>query len=175
MQPPRGLIPDAPAPDGECWYRLLTNEDHVTTDGTVHYQALKGRAFQPPREQKPWSHELSGRLASLVTNITADAEAAMERIRHAYIRRGQPIPGKIRFSGVACAVASELRLVIAGIPIDVVYSPLTDDDAHSNVVTYQTASNDVLDPVRHWLMQTLRVIEPQDIEEQIASCGRASA
>ena len=63
MQAPAGLIPDAPVPEYERWYRLLTNTDYVTREGTVHYQALKGKAFQAP-ERKPWAHELSGQLAS---------------------------------------------------------------------------------------------------------------
>ena len=174
MQAPPGLIPDAPVPGCECWYRLLTNTDYVTREGTVHYQALKGKVFKAPQERKPWAHELSGQLASLA-DIRNEAEVAVQRIHEGYIQRGQTIPSKMLFTGVACALARELRTVIADIrPTDIVYSPLPTDRAHSNFVTYQTASDEDLDPVRHWLMKTLRVIKPQDIEVRIASCGQAS-
>lgn len=172
MQASHGLVPDAPIPDRECWYRLLTNRDHVTRDDTVHYQALKGGAFQPPEQGKPWAHELSGRLSSIVADICAEAEAEVERIRHRFLERGRNAPSKIRFVGVACAAGLELRTKIEAVSTDVVYSPLSTDAAHSNFVTYQTISNEDLDPVRNWLMKTLRVINPQCIDIQISSCGR---
>jgi hypothetical protein len=68
----------------------------------------------------------------------------------------------MRFAGVACALARELRTVIAdSIPTDIVYSPLPTDAAHSNFVTYHTTADEDLDPVRYWLMETVRVIKPQ--------------
>jgi hypothetical protein len=176
MQAPRGLVPDAPVPGSECWYRLLTNTDHVTRDGTVHYQALKRGAFQPPPEQKPWAHELSGRMASLVANVSDDAETVIEDIRNRFVQQGKPLPSKICFAGLACAVSSELRTVTAlDIATDVVYSPLLEDHAHSNFVTYNTAADEDLDPVRDWLRTILRVIKPQDVEVRIASCGQIPA
>jgi hypothetical protein len=176
MQVPHGLGPDDPLPDCECWYRLLTNRDHVTRAGTVHYQALKRGAFRPPEGNKRWTHELSGRISSIVTDICADAESVIEAIRRRFDQRGQPVPSKIRFTGVACATAAELRRT--GEPAkatDVVYSPLPTDTAHSNFVTYDTVSDDDLDPIRHWLMNVLRVIEPENIETKIDSCGRPPA
>jgi hypothetical protein len=171
MQVSPELVADAPIPGSECWYRRLTNRDHVTRDGTVHYQALKGKQFRRP-ENKPWTHELSGGLRSRTPDICAEAEAEIERIRQNYVQQGRQCPSKICFMGVACATASELRAAdLDPIVTDVVYSPLPMNGAHSNFITYETDSDEDLDPVRHWLMKTLRVIEPQDVEVQITSCG----
>ena len=172
MQASSGLVPDNPIPDCECWYRLLTNRDHVTRDKTVHYQALKRGAFQLPEQDRPWARELSGRLSSLVADICAEAEVEVERIRRLFVERGQKVPSKICFAGVACSAGYELRTTIEVVRTDVVYSPSSTDDAHSDVITYQTVSDEDLDPVRNWLMKTLRVVKPQDIDVQISSCGR---
>jgi hypothetical protein len=165
------LVRDGAVPDQECWYRVLTNEDYITRHGTVHYQASKKGAFRRST-QKPWAHELSGRLSSLVTDILGEAEAAVTIARSGFTRRGQPIPRKICFVGVACATASKLR---AGneiaITTDVVYTPLDTDNAHSDFVTYGTMADEELDPVRDWLREGLRVIRPQDVEARVASCG----
>ena len=121
---------------------------------------------------KPWAHELSGRLTSLVGDIVGEAEAQVTKIREAFTRRNKPVPSKIQFAGVACATASELRATtMPVITTDVVYSPLHADAAHANFVTYQTILNEDLDPVRDWLKETLRVVEPQDINARITSCG----
>ena len=150
---------------------MLTNSSHVTRDGTVHYQALKGGVFEAP-DQKPWAHELSGRITSLVVDIVGEAEARVGEIRATYIQKKKSVPRKIRFAGVACATASELRApTMPTITTDVVYSPLPEDAAHANFVTYQTISNEDLNPVRNWLKETLRVIKPQDINARITSCG----
>ena len=167
-----GLTPDASVPDHDCWYRVLTNNDHITRDGTVHYQALKRQAFRPPKDQKPWAHELSGRLVSLVDDIVGEAEAQIVKIHANFARKNKPIPSKIRFVGIACATAAEIRAAtLPVITIDVVYSPLPTDTAHANIVTYQTNSDEDLDPVRDWLRETFHVIEPQDINLRITSCG----
>ena len=171
MQAASGLTPENPVPDNECWYRLLTNRDFVTRDGTVHYQALKGKAFRSS-DQKPWAHELSGRIASLVKDIVVEAESQIKRIQQGFAHRNQPIPSKIRFVGIACATASDLRSISTQVfATDVIYTPLPTDSAHSDFVTYETNSNEDLDPVRFLLMETLNVIEPNEIGSQISSCG----
>ena len=116
MPASRGLTPEGSVPDHECWYRLLTNSDHVTRDGTVHYQALKRSAFKPP-DQKPWAHELSGRLVSLAGDVIGEAEARVAKIRRTLTQRNKSVPSKIRFAGVACATASELRATTESDPI----------------------------------------------------------
>jgi hypothetical protein len=165
------LTPNSSVPDCECWYRVLTNKDHVTKDGRVHNQALKSRAFIQSTN-RPWAHELSGRLSSLVQNIEKEAQEAAESARRGFVDRGLPVPSKVCFSGVACARAVELRASQdVNLPTDVVYTPLSTDNAHADFVTYATVSDDDLHPVRAWLKGNLRVIRPEDIGASIASCG----
>lgn len=52
-----------PARHDDVWLRIITNERHITKSG-LHYAALKG-AFKPPKVNRPWSSEASGRLRSL--------------------------------------------------------------------------------------------------------------
>jgi hypothetical protein len=56
------LLKDQPLHDDASWFRTLTNEDHLTRAGTLHYQALKGAQFSPADPGMPWDHELSGTL-----------------------------------------------------------------------------------------------------------------
>jgi hypothetical protein len=162
---------DQPLPDGECWFRCLTNTDHVTSAGTVHNQALKG-AFSPSQGKK-WAHELSGSVVSLmggIPQIETHAHARIAEIRKKYIARGQTIPSKIQFAGVASATTGELRATVPDRALtDVIYTPL-EHPAHADVVTYQTTT-ETLDPVRHWLTRILRVTSATNLSLLISSCG----
>lgn len=164
---------DQPLPDGECWFRCLTNKDHVTSAGTVHNQALKG-AFSPSHGKK-WAHELSGSVVSLmggVPQIEANAHAHIAEIREKYIERGQTIPSKIQFAGVASATTEELRATVPNrARTDVIYTPLEHHPAHADVVTYQTTSETTLDPVRFWLVTILRVTSATKLSLLVSSCG----
>ena len=166
------FIVDQPLQDGECWFRCLTNKDHVTSAGTVHYQALKG-AFSTSAE-KTWAHELSGSVGSLmggVSQIEIFARTRIAGIRKNFLERGQIIPSKIQFVGVASATAAELRATVPDrAKTDVIYTPL-EHPAHADVVTYQT-TNDTLDPVRYWLMTILRVTYATNLSLLISSCGK---
>lgn len=169
------LVTDQTVPDGECWYRVLTNRSHLTKARTIHYQALKGRVFSLS-VGKPWTHELSGRLVSLSGNIAAEAAERVEAIRGSLAAQGRPVPSGITFSGIACATGSVLRTTPLGmVPTDVVYTPASSDSAHSDFVTYQTSSDEDLDPIRAWLMKVLHVIAPPDVDGPARSCGRPSA
>jgi hypothetical protein len=162
---------DHPLPDGECWFRCLTNKDHVTSAGTVHYQALKGALSAS--QGKQWAHELSGLVVSLMggaPQIETHAHAHIAEIRRRYVERGQTIPSKIQFAGVASATTDELRATVPErARTDVIYTPL-EHPAHADVVTYQT-TDDTLGSVRHWLMTVLRVTSPIDFSLLISSCG----
>jgi hypothetical protein len=164
-----------PLPDQECWFRPLTNEDHRTKDNTVHHQALKKRAFLPA-VQKAWSHELSGRVVSragMAVDITNDAEARVTRARQGFVDRGQSVPSKLKFVGLACATAIELRSNHVGIaPIGIIYTPLPADSAHSDFVTYNTVTDADCDPARDWLIKKLRVVQPPNVSDLLRSCGK---
>lgn len=76
---PNNLTEGEPVPDGECWYTVLTNDRHITSAGTVHAQALKGRRIATSTGM-PWSHEMSGRLVSLSGDIAAIEADARQRV-----------------------------------------------------------------------------------------------
>jgi hypothetical protein len=168
----------SPVPGDECWYTVLTNSDHVTGDGTLHYQAVKGNRFKAA-VNKSWAHELSGRLVSLAGDAAAIADDARNRlanVRQGYVSRGERIPSKIVLIGVACAKAVEITTAPANVPrLEIVYTPLPHDTAHSDIVTYQTATKDDLDPVRFWLMRRLHVVREPDFPTLITSCGSTVA
>jgi hypothetical protein len=160
-----------PLPDGECWFRCVTNTGHVTSAGTIHHSALKGQFS--PSHGKQWAHELSGLVVSLmgdVPQIETHAHARIAGIRQKFIDKGKPIPRAIQFAGVASATTDELR---ARVPdrarTDVIYTPL-EHPAHADVVTYQTTS-EPLDTVRDWLMTILRVTSATNLSLLVSSCG----
>jgi hypothetical protein len=166
------FIEDHPIPDQECWFRILTNTDHVTSSGTLHYQALKGTQFSQSHG-KPWAHELSGLVVSLmggIPDIERRGESRIASIHNNLTAQGKKIPSKIHFIGVASAGATELRAIPSGLPqTDVVYTPIN-DPAHADVVTYQT-TDATLDPVRNWLLTVLRVTPSTNLALLVSSCG----
>jgi hypothetical protein len=169
------FIVDQPLPDGECWFRCLTNMDHVTSAGTVHHAALKGKGAFSPSQGKKWAHELSGSVVSLmggVSQIETNAHARIAEIRKKLMDEGKPVPRAIQFAGIASATAAELRATaLDRARTDVVYTPLDHNPAHADVVTYQTTS-DTLDPVRDWLMTILRVTYATNLSLLVSSCGK---
>ena len=161
------LAIDKPLLDASCWYRFLTNTDHVTKDRTVHYQALKGAQFTSSTG-KPWDHELSGAVVGApdsAEQIRVSGEAKVEAARQKFVARGAKVPSKIQFAGIAHAEGIELRNTIEGIRTDTAYTPLTDNRSHSDFVTFHSTSDFSLDPVRYWLIKTLQVISPSEVEK----------
>ena len=71
-----------PADDGDIWFRVLT-EDSYIKKGKIYPNAFKGRktiAAPDPAKQRQWSHELSGALHSLVSDVVAAANAYCEEM-----------------------------------------------------------------------------------------------
>lgn len=164
-------VANTPVPDGDCWFRVLTNKDHATSDGTVHYQALKGGVFRAS-VGRAWTHELSGRIASEAgahDDVADAAEAQVGAVRQKYLNRGEPVPSKIMFRGIAVATTQELRN--AQLATDVMYTPRTEDAAHTDFVTYNTVTNEDIDPSREFLRKTLRVISPSELRQRLPVCG----
>jgi hypothetical protein len=161
---------DQPLPDEACWFRFVTNSAHVTSDRTLHYQALKGAQFSPSIG-KLWQHELSGAVVGKpdsADQIRDQAEARINSIKQGFANRGQAVPSKVRFMGVACATASKLRAKIAGIDANTAYTPDPNNLAHTDVVTFSSTNDASIDPVRYWLMKKLKIILPAQIEQIIA-------
>ena len=166
---------DKPLHDDACWFRTLTNEDHLTRDGTLHYQALKGTQFGPADPGLPWDHELSGRalcLAGDLSEIEADGEARIEAIKSKYAASGKRLPSKIKFVAVASATAIEVRHDFGVVKSDTAYTPNGSDDAHSDLVTFGTSSDADVDEVRFWLQTKLRITKANNLQILISSCGR---
>jgi len=72
------LADGANAPDEDCWFRVLTNKSHWTSDGRVHHSAVSAKHFARSRRPDRWAHEVSCRLLSLAgtaEEIRAEGEA----------------------------------------------------------------------------------------------------
>lgn len=165
---------DQPLHDDACWFRTITNEDHVTKAGTLHYQALKGAQFGPADPRMPWDHELSGRtlcLAGDVAQIDADAASRIQTIKNNYAAKGLTAPSKIKFVGVASASAIEIRNSFGTVKSDTAYTPNVADIAHSDLVTFGTTSDSDVDQVRSWLQTKLRVTKAANLNALVSSCG----
>jgi hypothetical protein len=95
-----------PAPDGDFWLRIATQNGHIVR-GRVHHSAFGGKAISPPAPAKgrPWTRELSGRLrshAGSLENIEHHAIAFCE----AETARGG---GTKTFSGVIYARVADAK------------------------------------------------------------------
>ena len=172
--------PNQPVDDAECWSRTLTNKDHVTKNGTLHLSALTGRNALSPTQFAGFTHELSGRLVSLVPGghqgIETEAQERLDRVRQSFANQGKPVPSKIQFAGVSCAIAIELRRPpVAGFASEVIFTPNQDpaypDPAHTDFLTAAT-TDDALDDVRAVLLSRLRVIRPANLAQELSTCGQ---
>ena len=174
--PPDNLQPDSPASDGMCWYRVLTNTRHITAEGTVQSQALKGHTISAAIG-KLWSHEVSGRLVSLagdVAAIEADAHQRVTNIRSSYAAsHNGVIASNIVFVGVACAKSEEIRKVILDhFRMECVYTPQPPQDiAHSDIAIYAVETDANLEDVRDWLLRTLRAVRSNNLTTLVTACG----
>ena len=155
-------------PDPECWSRALTNSDYITADKTVHISALKGRGGLSITERLPWSHELSGRLVSMVEDFATETAERIEAMKRRMVAEGKKVPSKIGYAGVAFARAVEMRS-IAGLLADVIYTPNSADTAHSDVLIQH--NEDDRDIARTLICGRLRVAHPPDVRVAVATCG----
>jgi hypothetical protein len=174
------LADGAPASELDCWFRVLTNKDHWTSDGRVHHSAISAKQFGKSRRPERWAHEISGRLASLagpIDEIKAEGEARAARASKNFADQGKPVPSKIGFHGVAFAKIATLRgAVTAQIASDVVYTPYEPpgDTAHADYVTMGSLDTDY-ETVRDWLLKKLRHVDPSKLQEMIAACAALEA
>jgi hypothetical protein len=56
------------ADDGDIWFRIATQPAHLVR-GRVHHSAFGGTAIAPPKKNRPWDRELSGRLRTLAGTL----------------------------------------------------------------------------------------------------------
>jgi hypothetical protein len=144
------------ADDADCWLRNVISATHVRR-GVLHHSALKGQLKAPsPSRNRPWSHELSGRLLSRTNDPQAEGEAyCAERIKEK-AERGETVYSSIRFLGVAAALVSTLRHENGVTLVDIIYTPRHGDEAHSDLVAL-SASDEQIMPLIDWIQDQLTV------------------
>jgi hypothetical protein len=146
-----------PAAADDVWFRVLTDDSYIKK-GKLHPHAFKGKAIAPPDDAKtrPWSHELSGALRSLTTDVIAAARAYCEEMTRAAGHK------KI-FSGVMYCTIPEARQTFEEmIMTQVHYTPESLNKAHADF-TFTGSSGiteDVFDRLRLWLCEILTGLHP---------------
>src|SRR5262245_58082192 len=115
-----------PAELSDVWTRVLTNNGYWKKDGTLHNSAFGGKAIAPPNEKnRPWAHELSGRLLSLIKNLEKESSEFC-------------VAFKCEFAGIMFQKVENLRSEVSGFRTDVIYTPKDADIAHSDFVSFGT-------------------------------------
>lgn len=126
-----------PAPDGDIWFRIVTQQDHIKR-GRVHHSAWGGNAISEPSPEKarPWSREASGRLrsrAGSLENIERDANVFCQTA----------LGGSKTFYGVIYARVADAKLSFESIlTTDIHFTPLTSDTAHADLTFYGWLANE---------------------------------
>src|SRR6266446_3063581 len=119
-----------PADDGDIWFRVATQENHLVR-GRVHHSAFKGRAQEAPDPslRRPWALELSGRLRSIAGTVAQiEADAIAYCARHSI-----PGQGTKTFNGVMYVRVARARSNFENsIDTAVIYTPLVNDSAHAD-------------------------------------------
>ena len=118
-----------PADGGDVWFRVVTNERQIAR-GRVHHAAFGGNAISKPapNKKRSWTHEMSGRLRSIVGTI-----ASVQRDAENYCEQETKRGGAVKiFSGVIYGRVSQLRVQFENsIQMDVHFTPLDRDNAHA--------------------------------------------
>jgi hypothetical protein len=157
------LMDGDPAPDGDIWFRIATQKDHIVK-GRVHHAAFGGKAISPPAPEKgPWTRELSGRLRSRA--------GSLEDIEHdakAYCAAQTALGGGTKtFNGVIFArVADAKRTYETVLTTDVHFTPLQDDAAHADLTFYGWLANESKEemlPFLLWLSAMLQGLHPAQL------------
>jgi hypothetical protein len=136
-----------PAETWDTWTRVITSEAYWKKDGTLHNKAFSGKAFAVPETDRPWSHELSGRLLSLVVNLQQESSDFCARIEK-------------QFSGIMFQKVEKLRSNTSGFQTDVVYTPYLEDTAHGDFASFGTSDED-LSGLRDWLQDVIQCMRPE--------------
>jgi hypothetical protein len=137
-----------PACETDVWHRIITDRKYWKADGTLHNRAFTGRVIAPPTVTRPWSHELSGRLLSLVKNLEQESRDYCEQRSR-------------QFHGVMFQNVKGLRSTIdEQFPTDVRYTPIVPDDpTHSDFVASDTKTDEDVHSIRDWLQSNLKAVK----------------
>jgi hypothetical protein len=168
-------------PDQEIWLRVLTNDDYVATDGSLHENALKGDKIFQKRPRHTWDHELSGRRQSVCKDIEAEGADFVQKIRAAFAHRNKrPPPSKMTYKGHAFAPAGALRQNFgAALHTDVIHTPVTapdplEDMAHADFAIFGSTDTD-LKKIRTFLQSVLKIAPPGTAHQLIAAPAPTAA
>ena len=161
------------ADDGDIWFRVLTDDDNkYIKKGKIHPNAFKGKnVVAVPERQRPWDHELSGRLRSLVSNVIKEANDYCDEVTK---KSGQ----KKTFGGVMfCRVVEARQTFERTISTNVCYTPLPTDGAHADFVFFgsNNLNEDTFDKLRLWLCELVTGLYPAQIEKNLLPNGAAAA
>jgi len=144
-----------PADPYDVWTRVLT-ADYWRADGTLHNGAFSGKhVITSASEGRPWSHELSGSLLSLVDNLRRESEEFCAKL------------GK-QFHGIMYQTVENLRTDGTGypkqspFPTDVRYTPLNGKTAHADLVTFKTGQEDRKE-IRDWLQEMIQAVRSEKL------------
>jgi hypothetical protein len=144
-----------PADVRETWFRVITDENYWKKDGTLKNSAFGGKAISPPDPARPWSHELSGNLLSLVNDVrghcVAFCGAKLAGIMYQRVEnlRGEQIVR--RDDGTRPMIG-----------INVIYTPQASNEAHADLVSYGTAEDKYR--LRDWLQDIVQCVRSDKVE-----------
>jgi hypothetical protein len=141
------LAANEPAEIWDVWTRVITSKDYWTKDGRLHNTAFGGKAFAPSDNQRPWTYELSGRILSLIKHLETESVEFCETYNKV-------------FAGVMYQNVENLRSDHSGFPIDVIYTPYVEDNAHSDLAVYKATEKKHVFAVRDWLQDFIQHVRP---------------
>jgi len=149
------------AEDNDTWFRVLT-EDKYIRKGRIHHSAFSGgRTIAPPdpAKNRPWSHELSGRLRSLSTDVQREAQEYCAEIS----RRTRQNKG---FAGLMFSNVANLRTTLAArITTGVMYTPLPGTPSHADLTFTGSTAADITIPgvLVDWLQDAVTGLYPSQL------------
>jgi hypothetical protein len=138
-----------PADAWDVWTRVITDNNYWKDDGTLHNSAFGGKAIAAPTKVRSWTHELSGRLLSLITDLEQESIAFCTAVQR-------------DFAGIMFQKVENLRSSASGFHTDVVYTPKVHDNAHGDFVAFDTTDENRFE-IRDWLQDFIQHVRPDKL------------
>lgn len=151
-----------PAASDDSWLRPITNETHIR-HGAVHHAQFKRWLASPRDPSRPWKLELSGRLCSLVTSVSEDADERVRQQQERLKASNKAVPSAIKYCGVLHAPADYIRQT-NGLDCDVIYDPTKEDIAHAVIVIRDKGQDQIL-TVTEILLTRLQFLARDEISQ----------
>lgn len=120
----------APADDQDTWYRHVLISGHIKKNGEPHFNFFK--AFSPPKQNRHWAMEISGRMLSKSFDVREMAENAAAELQANLMVSGNT--QKASFRGVVYSKVKNIRSATVQC-FDVFEEPTNDDGAHANLTS----------------------------------------